>query len=408
VESPLLVSLVTGVVVAGVGLLLHRARSRAAERTFQARQEDAARQHAVLVRDEQALKDQLAAANDALRLRAARLQEVLRASMELKAHLPLEAVLANVARAASACFGCGQVLLSLHDRAEGVLVPRAHVGLSEAWPRLERVRLPSDRMAAARPSEGAAGVSLLLAGPAEGLRGPVVTVPLVAGGQEVGLLELAGPRPGGDGIAEDRVVLELFASHAVNAIRLARAHETTRLGSLRDPLTGVANHGHFQETLARELTRHGRSGERLVLLIADLDEFKAVNDRHGHPVGDAVLKGFVARVLATVREMDTVARYGGEEFAVVLPQTDATAGMGVAERIRGTVASAPIPAGLAGELPLTVSIGVAVYPEDATTKGGLVDCADKALYAAKKTGRNRVVRFTRLPALAEALLTERT
>ena len=152
------------------------------------------------------------------------------------------------------------------------------------------------------------------------------------------------PAPSGNAVTEDdRVVLELFASQAVNAIRLARAHETTRLGSLRDPLTGVANHGHFQETLYREVTRHERSGERLVLLMVDLDDFKAVNDRYGHPAGDTVLKAVVARLLASVREMDTVARYGGEEFSIILPQTDATSGHRVAERLRAAVAASPLP-----------------------------------------------------------------
>jgi diguanylate cyclase (GGDEF)-like protein len=142
--------------------------------------------------------------------------------------------------------------------------------------------------------------------------------------------------------------------------------------------------------------------------MVDLDDFKAVNDRHGHPVGDSVLKAVVARLLASVREMDTVTRYGGEEFAIILPQTDATSGYRVAERLRVAVAGSPVPAGLPEPLALTVSIGLAVYPEDATSKGGLVECADKALYAAKRTGKNRVVRFTKVPANAETLLTERT
>ena len=233
----------------------------------------------------------------------------------------MEAVLANIVRAASASLGYQQVLLSVHDRADGVLVPRAHVGLSDQWPKLEPLRLPSERIAGtAAGADGPAPLASLLP---RSTHGEVVSVALVAGEQLVGLLELAGPD--GNAVTEDdRVVLELFASQAVNAIRLARAHETTRLGSLRDPLTGVANHGHFQETLYREVTRHERSGERLVLLMVDLDDFKAVNDRYGHPAGDTVLKAVVARLLTSVREMDTVSRYGGEEFTIILPQTDAT------------------------------------------------------------------------------------
>lgn len=325
------------------------------------------------------------------------LQRILRASAELKPHLPLDAVLANVARAAASSLGYRAALLSLYDRAEGVLVPRAHAGLGDAWPRLEPLRLPSDGAPGGEPPSPLATVL------PPGEAGGVVRVPLESGGPLVGLLELAGPEEE----SGDRVVLELFASQAVTAIRLARAHETTRLGSIRDPLTGVANHGHFQETLYRELSRHERRKEPLALLLVDLDDFKKVNDRHGHPVGDAVLKGVVARLLGSVREMDTVARYGGEEFAVILPETDGRNGWRVAERLRAAVAASPVEAGLAGPLPVTISAGLAVYPEDAASKAALVECADKALYAAKRTGKDRVVRYSRVPVSPDALLTGR-
>ena len=323
------------------------------------------------------------------------LQRILRASADLKPHLPLDAVLANVARAAAASLGYRTALLSLYDRAEGMLVPRAHAGLADLWPELEVLRLPADGPPSTDETSPLGRV-LRRAGP-DG----IVRVPLEAGGPIVGLLELADAGPEG---GADRVVLELFASQAVTAIRLARAHETTRLGSIRDPLTGVANHGHFQETLYREISRHERRREKLSLLLVDLDDFKKVNDRFGHPVGDAVLKGVVARLLAAVREMDTVARYGGEEFGVILPETDAANAQRVAERLRAAVAASPVDAGLAGPLEVTASIGLAVYPDDATTKAGLVDGADKALYAAKRTGKNRVVRYARVPASPDALL----
>ncbi len=339
------------------------------------------------------------AEGEELRRRVETLRRVLEVSAELKAHLPLTAVLANVARAAAATFGASRVLLSLRDRADGVLVPRAQVGLADEWPRLSRLRLP-----AASHAEGSETLPSFLSTvpPAPGEQGPV-SVPLTAAEQLVGCLELSG----GAGAAADEDSLRLFAAQAVNAIRLARAWETTRLGTRRDPLTGVANHGTFQETLFRELSRHERTAERLVLLLVDLDDFKAVNDRHGHPVGDAVLKAVVSRLVDSVREMDTVARYGGEEFAVVLPQTDPENGLLVAERLRTAVAAAPVPVGLPEPLPLTVSIGLAVYPDDAAAKSALVECADMALYAAKRTGKNRVVRFTKVPSSAEALLARR-
>lgn len=400
-DPVLLAALFPSTLVAAAAWILCRSWRRASERELRRREE-------ALLLEETALREQLHEANEALRVRAESLQEVLRASIELKAHLPADAVVANVARAAAASFGYRRALVSLYDRADGVLAPRAHVGLADEWPRLEALRLPSERLAGATSGDGPPPASPLASVLGEADREGLLYVPLVAADHFVGLLELAAPQSGRSDAAVDRVVLELFASQAVNAIRLARAHETTRLGSLRDPLTGVSNHGHFQETLSREATRHSRSGARLVLLMVDLDDFKAVNDRYGHRAGDTVLKGLVARLVASVREMDTVARYGGEEFAVVLPETDAAAGLLVAERLRRAVAASPLEAGLPEPLRITVSIGLAVFPDDATGKGGLVECADRALYAAKRTGKNRVVRYAKVPASAEALLTERT
>ncbi len=397
--------LAPALIAAGGFVAFHLWRGNA-ERERRKRDADTAAERAELLREDEALRARLHAANEALRLRAEALHRILRASTELKAHLPLETVLANIVRAASASLGYRFVLLSLHDRADGVLAPRAHVGLSDRWPELEPLRIPSERIAGTRSAAGSQSPfsSFVPRSPLE----EVVSVALVAGEQLVGLLELAGPERAGAVGEEDRIVLELFGSQVVNAIRLARAHETTRLGSLRDPLTGIANHGHFQETLYREVTRHARSGERLVLLMADLDDFKTVNDRHGHPAGDAVLKAVVARILESVREMDTVARYGGEEFSIILPQTDADSGHRVAERLRAAVAASPVQAGVPEPLRLTVSIGLAVYPDDTVSKGGLVECADRALYAAKRTGKNRVVRFTKVPATGASLLTGRT
>ncbi len=342
--------------------------------------------------------------NDVRACRAAALERVLRAAPELRAHLPLESVLRNTVQAARDSLGHRRVLLSLHDRLEGVLVPRAHVGLEEDWPSLSEVRVPAGPLAhdlAAPETAEAAPLRSLCR--RLGLP-PPVAVPLAAGSRVVGLLELADPGPDAVDVEEDRVVLDLFAVQAVQAVRLARAYRTVRLGTLRDALTGVANHGSFQETLRHEIARHERSAENLVLLMVDLDDFKAVNDRFGHPVGDAVLRGVVARLLESVRDMDVVARYGGEEFAVILPQTDAAQGARVAERLREAVAAAPLPAGSEEPLPLTVSIGLAVYPEDAVMKEALVECADRALYAAKRTGKNRAVRFTRVPPAADDLL----
>jgi diguanylate cyclase (GGDEF)-like protein len=351
-----------------------------------------------------ALRAEVRAANEKLEQRAESLHRILRSSAELKAHLPIGAVLENVVRAASTGLGCPRVLLSLRDRANGTLVPRAHVGLAEEWPSLAALRLPADRLVGTAGTECLTPLASLR--PESGRSGLEI-VPLVAVDRLVGLLELEGANRSDADPEERKAVLELFGDQAVTAVRLARAYETTRLGSLRDSLTGIANHGHFQETLYRELTRHERNGARLVLLIADLDDFKGVNDRYGHPAGDAVLKAAVASLLESVRDMDTVARYGGEEFAIILPETDAENGLRVAERLRASIAGTPFQTGLPEPLHLTVSIGLAVFPDDAVRKGGLIECADQALYAAKKTGKDRVARFTKVPATADSLHTGR-
>ncbi|HPA51402.1 MAG TPA: sensor domain-containing diguanylate cyclase [Thermoanaerobaculia bacterium] len=400
--SPLLLA-ATAAAFAAACAIAFRAGRRTVAATLRQELLEAERRGEAIAEEGRLRSARLERANAAQARRAAALERVLRATPELRAHLPLDSVLRNTVQAARKSLGHRQVLLSLHDRLEGTLVPRAHVGLEDEWPSLAEVRVPAGPLA-----HDLVAPETAEAAPLRSLRrrlglAPPVAMPLAAGSRVVGLLELAEPGSDAVDVEEDRVVLDLFALQAVQAVRLARAYRTVRLGTLRDALTGVANHGSFQETLRHEIARHERSAESLVLLMVDLDDFKAVNDRFGHPVGDAVLRGVVSRLLESVREMDVVARYGGEEFAVVLPQTDAAQGSRVAERLRAAVAAAPLPAGPAEPLPLTVSIGLAVYPEDGRTKGALVECADRALYAAKRTGKNRVVRFTRVPAASSDL-----
>ena len=132
------------------------------------------------------------------------------------------------------------------------------------------------------------------------------------------------------------------------------------------------------------------------LAVVDIDHFKSVNDTHGHPAGDAVLRRVAQRLSTQVRTVDRIARYGGEEFALVLVQTDRRAALEVASRIVATVAAHPVPIDGGLELPLTVSAGLAVLPADAKHVEQLISAADRALYAAKKGGRNRVVAFHEL------------
>ncbi|HOX43411.1 MAG TPA: diguanylate cyclase [Myxococcota bacterium] len=165
-----------------------------------------------------------------------------------------------------------------------------------------------------------------------------------------------------------------------------RLHEL----STTDPLMGIYNRLVFEKRLAYECQRSARYQKPLGLLQLDLDHFKRVNDEHGHPVGDGVLKHVAATIKAAVREVDLVARYGGEELSVALPETDLAQALIVAERIRSRIAREVYRDG-PREIPITVSIGVAAWPHPgAEQPDQLMKLADDALYEAKRAGRNCV------------------
>jgi diguanylate cyclase (GGDEF)-like protein/putative nucleotidyltransferase with HDIG domain len=167
---------------------------------------------------------------------------------------------------------------------------------------------------------------------------------------------------------------------------IARLYDAART----DPLTKLFNRRGFRELLDLELERGRRGDHQVVLLAGDLDHFKAVNDRSGHQVGDAVLQR-IARVLASSRrQIDTIARVGGEEFALILPDTDEAGGLVVAERLRRAVLDEFADDGV----PITISFGLATFPGHGETAASLVHAADEALYRAKETGRNRSVAFS--------------
>ena len=159
--------------------------------------------------------------------------------------------------------------------------------------------------------------------------------------------------------------------------------------AVTDGLTGLSNHRRFKEEFQREVRRAGRFKAPLALLFLDIDHFKQVNDTHGHSVGDQVLRNIADILTQCVRTVDLPCRYGGEEFAVILPNTDKTEALLVAERLRTTTAAEPL--GDAGDVPVTLSAGVSMFPEDSQEADKLLEIADGRLYRAKQTGRNRVV-----------------
>jgi diguanylate cyclase (GGDEF)-like protein len=172
---------------------------------------------------------------------------------------------------------------------------------------------------------------------------------------------------------------------------LRRSNEMLEQLSLTDDLTRLHNHRYFQDRLGVETRRARRSGDSLALLLMDIDDFKALNDRHGHAVGDEVLRQVGDLINLSVREIDLPARYGGEEFAVLAPRTDHEGAMTLAEKLRVAVAEHAFRIGDAGDpraVEVTMSIGVALYDGD---EKGFFNAADRALYRAKAAGKDCVV-----------------
>jgi two-component system cell cycle response regulator len=185
--------------------------------------------------------------------------------------------------------------------------------------------------------------------------------------------------------------LQVISNQASLALQNALLHEELERLSVTDRLTELYNHGYFQQRLEEELGRAARFGHTMSLIMLDIDDFKDFNDTYGHPRGDRVLHMVSETIKANLREMDVAARYGGEEFVVVLPETDTEGAVLVAERIRAGVEGLQF-ATADGAEPVrkTISLGVATYPEHATTQSKFVEAADDAMYAAKHAGKNAV------------------
>lgn len=183
-------------------------------------------------------------------------------------------------------------------------------------------------------------------------------------------------------------------------LALERSRANYRELAKRDELTGLYNRRALDEMMNDELNRFERYGNTFSLIMLDIDHFKAVNDTYGHPAGDAVLQWLAGILQRNVRVVDHPARYGGEEFAIIAPELAGTDAFGMAERLRHLVSAHPMPYHTAGgdvvKIPITISLGVASVPGDVDDPHLLVAAADKALYAAKRCGRNCTILFREL------------
>jgi two-component system cell cycle response regulator len=364
-----------------------------------------------MTRELQAYVQALTASRDQLRGHLAILGDTLSSTHDL--HRILQVILQTALSATGARAG----VVLLIDPADNVLVARCAEGLTGSWD-VPEADLPALRIPL---GEGVLGAVAATGEPRRGLNPgdepacrAYVAVPICAP-RTVGDPLVPGEAPGLAtsatlgvlalydrlGLDEfddsDLLTLRTFAGQAGVAVHNVRVHEEAQRLSLTDPLTGLWNYRYLRESLRREVERASRFGRMLTVLVLDLDHFKEVNDTYGHAAGDAVLGEFARRIRIGLREVDVAFRQGGEEFVVLLPETDAYGGAIVAERLGAATRDIPVPidarrVDIAGKLvdriPITVSIGIAVYPEHGGTAQQVLDAADDALYAAKGAGRD--------------------
>lgn len=224
----------------------------------------------------------------------------------------------------------------------------------------------------------------------------LLVLPLLSGDEAIGTFMLASRERHQFG-KDVREMLGIIANQVAVSLQNGMMYKQMETMATTDGLTGLTNHRTFQDRLVQLLDRSERTHQPVSLLLCDVDHFKGVNDTYGHPVGDEVLRQVAAVLQRSVRKIDIPARYGGEEFAVVLEATGVDGAMNLAERIRKDVGALVIDSDK-GTFQITMSIGIASFPDDARDRAALIERADAALYFAKESGRNRCISYPMLAA----------
>jgi len=331
------------------------------------------------------------------RQRARQLEAINTIAQQSTAVMELEELLSGACKVIQKAFSVNHVAILLWD--EGELVLRAHHGsLHLAIPSGGRFAATEEPWARILAASGTVVEKDLGSKPAK-LRifaeaASRTSIPLISFGQTLGVLALYSAQPETFGGAEMQS-LESVADICANSIQNAHYVERVKQLAYLDGLTGIFNRRFFELRIAEEVERARRYGSGLAVVMADIDHFKKLNDEFGHLLGDEVLRQVSSLFHQNLRKIDVVCRYGGEELALLLTQTNAQQAMAVAEKLRKVVERWQFPG-----VPRTVTIsaGIAVFPEHGTSRDELVRAADGALYAAKQAGRNQIALHGRAQA----------
>ncbi|MBZ5597413.1 MAG: diguanylate cyclase [Acidobacteriia bacterium] len=322
------------------------------------------------------------------RRRASQLEAINTIAQQMTAVLGLKELLSKVCLLIQEAFHVSHVSVLLKEEEE--LVLRAHHGTFTArYP--EGGRLPAGGLFGQAVATGKTLIENIVSQDPDHIvlypeTQARMCIPLVSFGQTLGVLALDSAKAGAFH-ASDTQSLESVADICATAIQNAHYVERVKQLAYIDGLTGIFNRRFFEMRIAEEIERARRFGSGMAVIMVDIDQFKRLNDEFGHLLGDEVLRQVSSLFHQQLRKFDVVCRYGGEEFAILLSQTNPQHALAVAEKLRRLVETWQFPG---VPRPVTISAGVATYPDHGSTRDELVKASDAGLYAAKQAGRNRV------------------